>query len=205
VLVVSGMSGGWGLSVPLVALSMTACVTVHDVRGPDGDLAHVIHCRASQDCYAKAEEVCQGDYQITSTVAKLNGGQTEILVTCGAAPTPPPTIIVAAGSTADPTREDSNVCGAAYAHVADFGKYWAAHSPNAKPLPELPQANDFTAACNELPGAVQRCMHSGYRAVHAKACDAVLLRLDPGQRNKVDAMFLEAPEVLPPSVAPAAG
>jgi hypothetical protein len=43
-----------------------------------------------------------------------------------------------------------------------------------------------------MPENVQRCMHSMYVNAHDQACDAVLSRLDPWDRRKVDALFLEA-------------
>jgi hypothetical protein len=91
-----------------------------------------------------------------------------------------------------PPREDSQVCEAVFAHVDKFAPFWAARSPGAKALDELPQQRDFVAVCRSMPENVQRCMHAGYVAVHQKACEAVLLRLPPPLRTKVDALFLEA-------------
>jgi hypothetical protein len=89
-------------------------------------------------------------------------------------------------------RDDTKVCEAAYARVTDFAGYWLGTSPGAKLLPEAPQKVDFVAVCHTLPDNVQRCTHSGYREVHVKACDAVLLRLEPHQRRKPDGLFFEA-------------
>jgi hypothetical protein len=183
------------IAVGLWAAGVVGCVTVRDVRGPDGDPAHLISCVRSPDCYAKAEEVCGGDYQIKSTVGQATG-RTEVLVTCGAASEPEvadaPSPVTPTST--DATRDDSAVCTAASKGAADFAHYWAAHSPNAKPLPDLPEPSDFVSVCHELPAVVQRCMHAKYRAVHGKACDAVLLRLDAAERNKIDGLFLEAPD-----------
>jgi hypothetical protein len=96
----------------------------------------------------------------------------------------------AAPSSSD--RDDTAVCEAAYAHVADFATYWATHSDGSKSLDEAPARRDFLAVCRAMPENVQRCMHSGYLAVHGKACEAVLLRLEPTARSKVDGLFLEA-------------
>ena len=89
-------------------------------------------------------------------------------------------------------REDTRVCEAAYAHVGEFATFWAARSPGSKALDELPQQRDFAAVCHAMPESVQRCMHSGFLAIHKKACEAVLLRLEPPVRNRIDGLFLEA-------------
>jgi hypothetical protein len=102
-----------------------------------------------------------------------------------------PFVVIQGDGTAA-TRDDTHVCEAAYARVADFALYWAGTTPAAKILPEPPQKVDFVAVCHALPENVQRCTHSGYREVHVKACDAVLLRLEPIQRRKVDGLFFEA-------------
>jgi hypothetical protein len=91
-----------------------------------------------------------------------------------------------------PDREDTRVCEAASTHVDEFAKYWAARSPGGKALDELPQPRDFVVVCRAMPENVQRCLHSGYVAAHLKACEAVLLRLEPPLRNKIDGLFLEA-------------
>ncbi len=98
----------------------------------------------------------------------------------------------AAAARADSDRDDTAVCEAAYAHVAEFATYWATRSEGSKPLDEAPARRDFVAVCRGMPENVQRCMHSGYLAVHGKACEAVLLRLEPTARSKVDGLFLEA-------------
>jgi hypothetical protein len=99
---------------------------------------------------------------------------------------------IAVQATPVPDRDDIRVCEAASAHAADFGTYWATRSANSRPLDEPAQPRDFVVVCRAMPENVQRCMHTGYLAAHAQACEAVLLRLDPVQRSKVDGLFLQA-------------
>jgi hypothetical protein len=173
-----------GIALP----GLASCVGVTDVPGPDGEMAHLIACDYTKDCYSKASSLCPDGYDIRSVDGRP--GKIETLVSCKADIPSTPAPVAAP---AVPQREDARVCEAASAHVADFAKYWASHSINAKPLEELPQTPDFVAVCHAMPENVQRCMHSGYRAAHMKGCDAVLLRLDTALRNKVDGLFLEAP------------
>jgi hypothetical protein len=39
---------------------------------------------------------------------------------------------------------------------------------------------------------VQTCLHDKYREEHGKACDAVLTRLEPADRDRIDGLFFEA-------------
>jgi hypothetical protein len=103
-----------------------------------------------------------------------------------------PVAVKVVGPSGSTDREDSQVCEAAYVGVGDLSAYWSAKNPTTKHLDELPQQVDFVSVCQGLPDNVQRCLHSGYRAVHAKACDAVLLRLEPAAKTRVDGLFLEA-------------
>ena len=53
--------------------------------------------------------------------------------------------------------------------------------------------------CDEASADAVDCMRTSYRSAHVASCDALLLRLDPSPRNKVDAMFLQAPTSEPPA------
>jgi hypothetical protein len=75
--------------------------------------------------------------------------------------------------------------------VKETASFWAGLSPDAKRLPELPSQADFVEVCRALPDRVQRCLEARYREAHDKACLAVLRRLETGEKNKVDSLFLE--------------
>jgi hypothetical protein len=55
----------------------------------------------------------------------------------------------------------------------------------------VPSPRDFVEVCRALPERVQRCLDARYREAHEKSCLAVLKRLDPGEKNKIDSLFLE--------------
>jgi len=200
---------------PLSAL-LVACVNVEDVPGPDGETAHVIHCGETSGCYEKARDVCPDGYTLRSSgshganaVAAGNvafaHSSTELVVSCDAdipshASSPPPA--AAQGVSSD--REDARVCEAAYVHAGDFATYWASRSPGSKRLDELPERRDFVVTCRAMPEPIQRCMHDLYRQAHVQQCEAMLSRLDPSPRARIDGLFLvaQAPPSPPPESAP---
>jgi hypothetical protein len=193
-----GLHGRGALVSTLLLLA--ACVHVENVPGPDGEEAHLIRCSSSAKCFETAAAICNGaNYVLRSdnavsysalTARSAPGGSTEILISCKsylrAAPRPK-------------RATESDVCDEASADAVDFAIYWAAHAPHARALLEMPKPKDFGALCVAMPEAAQRCMRTSYRTAHAASCDAVLLRLDPSPRNKVDAMFLEAPKSQAPA------
>jgi hypothetical protein len=164
-----------GAIAPLV----TACAaSSYQVTGPDGEPAHSIQCPAG-DCYEKATEVCPSGY-----VHRSGTGTRRMLISCkDDLPSVPP---------AHEGRADERVCEAASKYTKEMAGYWGEHY-EGKLLHELPDTTDFVAVCREMPDNVQRCMHAKYREVHGEACDAVLSRLDPYHRNKVDGLFFAAP------------
>lgn len=93
-----------------------------------------------------------------------------------------------------PTREDdaTTACNVVYEHAAEFAPYWVAHSDGGKRLDPLPEAHDFVAVCVTLPANIRRCMFERYRLGHEKSCDAMLSRIAPSTRDKIDSLFLEA-------------
>ena len=174
-------------------LLLAACVHVENVPGPDGEEAHLIRCSSSAKCFETAAAICNGaNYVLRSdrSLTTRSTASTEILISCKsdlrAAPRPK-------------RATESDVCDEASADAVDFAIYWAAHAPHARALLEMPKPKDFGALCVAMPEAAQRCVRTSYRTAHAASCDAVLLRLDPSPRNKVDAMFLEAPKSQAPA------
>jgi hypothetical protein len=180
-----------------LAASLPACVTVTPVTGPDGETAQLIKCPQTERCYERAAELCPDGYVVrsggTSVSGSVNGGSgyvqstSEILVSCKS---DLPATSAAAAATAN--SDDARLCEAAYAFVDGFAAYWVRIS-RGKLLDEKASKRDFTTMCRAMPENVQRCMHEKYRAAHAQACDAVLVRLEPTARAKVDSLFLQAP------------
>jgi hypothetical protein len=167
-------------AVPLLALVVGCVPSSRTVKGPDGEDAYVIRCPTGEGCYEEAASVCPGGYVLRSAV-----GAHTLLVSCTAdLPAPPPV---------HEARADERVCEAASNYTKETAAYWGEHF-EGKLLSELPGTTDFVAVCRDMPDNVQRCMHAKYRAVHGQACDAVLSRLDPYHRNKVDGLFFAAPE-----------
>jgi hypothetical protein len=103
---------------------------------------------------------------------------------------PAPAPVVPAASPAEPPM-DGNTCAAAHGTVRDTGTFWAQLYPEAKRLEEAPSQRDFVEVCRALPDRVQRCLDARYREAHAKPCLAVLRRLEPGEKNRIDSLFLE--------------
>jgi hypothetical protein len=176
-------------SVFISALSLScsvlaACGTDHVIRGPDGEAAHVISCTNPESCYRRASRDCPRGYVIRSMVGTLPGATrstTNLVVTCKSdlpdAPDEP---------------EDERQCAIAFRQAADFATYYqhvVAHGPR---LSALPTEHDFVSVCRKLPENVQPCLHDRYREEHASACDAVVTRLEPRDRNRLDGLFFEA-------------
>jgi hypothetical protein len=88
--------------------------------------------------------------------------------------------------------EDQRACGLAFRQAADFATYYERVLPHGPRLEALPTRRDFVAVCRKLPENVQPCLHDKYREEHAKACDAVVTRLEPGDRRRLDGLFFEA-------------
>ena len=63
------------------AASLTACVSVHRVPGPDGREAMVIKCPREEQCMERAAEECGGPYAMLKAGAQTDvfgvGGQTQ--------------------------------------------------------------------------------------------------------------------------------
>jgi hypothetical protein len=190
------------LSAASLAVSLVACVSVTPVRGPDGETAHLIKCPTTDACYERAAEICPEGYVIRSNGSTVSGSvaggsgvvssTSEVLVSCkndmpvaGRQP--------AAGPTPE-DRDDARTCDAAYAIVDGFAAYWVRAS-NGKLLDEKTSKRDFVTTCRAMPENVQRCLHEKYRVAHAQACEAVLARLEPSNRRKIDSLFLQAPAV----------
>jgi hypothetical protein len=178
------------------ATALGACVSVTPVRGPDGEEAHLIKCPQTEACYERAAELCPGGYVVRSGGTTVSGSvsngsgftqsTSEVLVSCKS---DLPVASAARAPIAKP--EDALLCEAAYALVDGFAAYWVRIS-QGKLLDEKASKRDFTTVCRAMPENVQRCMHEKYRTAHAQACDAVLLRLEPVARSKVDSLFLQA-------------
>jgi hypothetical protein len=103
-----------------------------------------------------------------------------------AAAVPVATVVPVATAATEPS-----VCVAAHGSVKEMAAYWSHLYPEAKPLAEPPAERDFVEVCRALPERVQRCLDAKQREGHEKSCLAVLRRLDPSEKNKVDSLFLE--------------
>lgn len=75
-----------------IGVLASACVTATPVMGPGGEEHQLIKCNSSEDCYEKAEEVCNGPYQLVDSGNRSNAGTWnttfaeswhEMLVKCG--------------------------------------------------------------------------------------------------------------------------
>jgi hypothetical protein len=181
-----------------------ACVYASKVKGPNGREAFRIHCQTPAQCEDKANEVCAGPYEVVSsqttpdgyanngtgyanapnevTIACTTGGQ--LVSSKPAAPSAPP-------ASAAPTADANGSCATAHVSVKETAAFWSQLYPDAKRLDEPPSERDFAEVCKALPERVQRCLDARYRDAHAKPCLAVLKRLEPGEKNKIDALFLE--------------
>jgi len=175
-----------------VSVTAVACV-VQDrtVVNSSGEITHLIRCQAGSSCYAAASQACPQGYQIRSgdTTSRMT-------IVCDGEGEPRAEPVAAEAVANDDPRTDTRTCEAASKYTKELGVYWALHA-EAKLLAELPSQRDFIAVCREMPENAQRCLHAKYRDAHGDACDAVLSRLDPFLRLKVDALFLAAPQAKP--------
>jgi hypothetical protein len=189
--------------VALAVLGAPGCVYAAKVTGPGGREAFRIHCSSQSQCADKAAEVCSGAYETLSTSTEMDGyvnngtgysgSPNELVVACrmtppaldgGGAVTPPPPALPAPPAQA-------SLCASAHTSVKETAAYWAALYPEAKRLEDPPAERDFIEVCRALPERVQRCLDAKYRGAHPKPCLAVLRRLDTGEKNKIDSLFLE--------------
>jgi len=177
----------------VLVVTMGACgASSRKVRGPDGEKARLISCMESADCYTKASEVCPDGYVIREghgLSPASTGQRMEMLVSCKT------DIAASVESTSASTasnRDDTLVCEAASKFIGEFGAYWVTKS-GGLPLDEQPAPRDFIVTCQAMAENVQRCMHEKYRHAHEQACEALLGRLDPFSRNRIDALFLQIP------------
>jgi hypothetical protein len=194
-------------AVAVGLVSTTGCVWATKAQGPDGKEAFRVHCSTPAQCAEKAAEVCAGDYHVISSSTTMDGyanngtgyanSPHETLVACGNAPSvasaSPVVATPAAPASAkspEPMKE-SGTCATAYGSVKETFAFWGQLSPEAKLLPESPSQRDFVEVCRALPERVQRCLDARYREAHDKPCMAVLKRLEAGEKNKVDSLFLE--------------
>jgi hypothetical protein len=189
--------------VPAAALVLlTGCAWAIKTQGADGKEVFRVHCATPAACAEKAAEVCAGGYRVVSSRTTADGYAEngtgyadhphETLVACAgaeAAPSPP----ASRPPPSAPPPTSPGDCGAAYGSVKETAAFWAGLAPDAKRLPELPSQADFVEVCRALPDRVQRCLDARYREAHEhkKACLAVLRRLETGEKNKVDSLFLE--------------
>jgi hypothetical protein len=187
----------------LASSGALACVYASKVKGPNGREAFRIHCPSPAQCEDKANEVCAGPYDVLSSSTTPDGyanngtgyanAPNEITIACTTggqlvssklpAPAPAPS--------AAPTADANGSCTTAHASVKETAAFWSQLYPDAKRLDEPPSERDFAEVCKALPERVQRCLDARYRDAHAKPCLAVLKRLEPGEKNKIDALFLE--------------
>jgi hypothetical protein len=187
----------------LASSGALACVYASKVKGPNGREAFRIHCPSPAQCEDKANEVCAGPYDVLSSSVTPDGyanngtgyanAPNEITIACTTGPlvsSRPPAPSAPAASAA-PTAETNGSCTAAHASVKETAAFWSQLYPEAKRLDEPPTERDFAEVCKALPERVQRCLDARYRDAHAKPCLAVLKRLEPGEKNKIDALFLE--------------
>jgi hypothetical protein len=190
----------------LAVLGATGCVYAARVTGPGGREAFRIHCSSRSQCADKAAEVCSGAYETLSTSTEMDGyvdngtgyagSPHELVVACrsttpaldggGGAVAPPPPALPA-----PPPHAEVSLCASAHASVTETAAYWAGLYPEAKRLEDPPAERDFIEVCRALPERVQRCLDAKYRDAHPKPCLAVLRRLDMGEKNKIDSLFLE--------------
>ena len=172
-----------------VALLVSGCgPTVASVSGPDGEAALAIRCSSAAKCYERANRLCPSGYVIRdsgTTVSGVGGRVSSgksLLVSCKSD----------LAEREEPSAEERK-CEVAYRQAPDFADYFASLSPHGKRLSELPTKDDFVAICTHLPGNVRRCLQDKYREEHKEACDAVLTRLEPRDRNRIDGLFFGAP------------
>jgi len=190
------------LAAPLLA----GCVYATKVTS-GGREAFRIHCQSEPQCVDKAGEVCAGAYDVLTSKVEADGfvnngtgyanSPIEIVVACrGTAPSGVASARGApsagpASTAAPPETPDASACMAANTTLKETAAFWSGLRPEAKRLDELPSARDFGEVCRALPERVQRCLDARYREAHDKPCLALLRRLEPSERNKLDSLFLE--------------
>jgi hypothetical protein len=63
------------LSIGIVGLALLAgCVTVHEVKGPDGKTALAVQCPDALACYKKAGELCPDGYNLVGNNSENHVG-----------------------------------------------------------------------------------------------------------------------------------
>jgi hypothetical protein len=191
-----------GLSALLALALASGCVYATKVK-VGGREAFRIHCQNQSQCDDKAGEVCAGDYDVLSSSVQPDGfvnngtgyadSPRELIVACRVGP--PAARAPAAKSAAPPAASaspaDDGACAAAQTSLKETAAFWLKLNPESKALGDPPSARDFGEVCRALPERVQRCLDARYRDAHDKPCLAVLKRLDPGDKNKIDSLFLE--------------
>jgi hypothetical protein len=194
--------------VLLVVLS--GCVYASKVSVPGAKAAFRIHCQSQAQCADKASEVCAGEYAVIAQASTPDGyanngsgyanSPLEITVACKSGGIPPAASAAASAAPAGAASvtpsggappADGGPCAEAFASVKDTATFWSQLYPDAKRLEESPSQRDFVEVCRAVPERVQRCLDARYRAAHEKPCLAVLRRLDPSEKNRIDSLFLE--------------
>ena len=181
----------------LVFLAASGCAYASKITAPGGGEAFCIRCAEHAQCIDKAGEVCSNAYEVLSTKTVMDGYANN---GTGYAMTPDEMVVVCRSSAAPrasapampaaPVAEASP-CVAAQASVPETSAFWAQLYTEAKRLEEAPSPRDFGEVCRALPERVQRCLDARYREAHAKPCLAVLRRLEPAEKNRIDSLFLE--------------
>jgi hypothetical protein len=69
-------------AVFLCAALLAGCVTVNEVKGPDGKPALAVKCGDATACYKKAGELCPDGYDFVNSTT--GNGRATILVECKA-------------------------------------------------------------------------------------------------------------------------
>ncbi len=178
---------------------LQGCAWASKVAGPGGREAFRIHCGDQAQCLSKAGEVCSNEFEVLSSKTVMDGYANngtgyaatpeEMLIACRSSP-PRASASAAPAPPAEPHPEASP-CAAAHASVGETATFWAQLYPEARRLEEAPSQRDFLEVCRALPERVQRCLDARYREAHTKPCLAVLRRLAPDEKNRMDSLFLE--------------
>jgi hypothetical protein len=194
--------------VPVVVVLAVApgCVYATKFTMPGGRIAFRIHCQSQPQCAEKAAEVCPGDYEVVSSKVTPDGyanngtgyasSTVELTIACKTDATPTPVARASAppaapAASAPPAADPMTTCVVAHASLKETAAFWSQLHPDAKRLDDLPSIRDFDEVCHALPERVQRCLDARYREAHDKPCLSVLKRLDAGEKNRIDSLFLE--------------
>jgi hypothetical protein len=195
----------------VLLLVVSGCVYASKVSVPGAKAAFRIHCQSQAQCAEKAGEVCAGEYAVITQASTPDGyanngtgyanSPLEMTVACKAGGLPAPgsaavvasaaASVVASAAASPPPPADGSACAEAFGSVQDTAAFWAQLHPDAKRLAEPPSQRDFIEVCRAVPERVQRCLDARYRAAHDKPCLAILRRLEPAEKNRVDSLFLE--------------